>query len=57
MTTLHMGTKTWVILNSARIVDEIIAKRVSITRERPYTPVASGLVSRGHRLVLQRTAR
>ncbi|KAI1419680.1 cytochrome P450 [Xylaria sp. FL1777] len=35
MTTLSMGTKTWV--------------------ERPYFPIAGGLVSRNHRLFLQKT--
>lgn len=53
MTTLHMGSKTWVLLNSNRVVSEIIAKRGSITHERPYMPVVSGLVSRGKRFVLQ----
>ena len=51
-----MGSKTWVILNSARVVNEIIAKRGGITHERPYMPIASGLVSRGHRFVLQDSA-
>ena len=56
MTTLHMGTKTWVVLNNARVINEIIAKRGTITHERPYMPVASGLISRDHRLVLQSSA-
>lgn len=57
MTTLHLGSKTWVLLNSQRVVEEIIAKRGSITHERPHMPVASGLVSRDNRFLLQRTAR
>ena len=55
MTTLHMGSKTWVVLNSNRVVAEIIAKRGSITHERPYFPVASGLVSRDKRSVIRKT--
>ncbi|GAP82909.2 putative cytochrome P450 [Rosellinia necatrix] len=55
MTTLSMGTKTWVLLNHERVLNEIIAKRASITHERPYFPVASGLVSKDHRLFLQQT--
>ena len=56
MTTLHMGSRTWVVLNSNRVVNEIIAKRGSITHERSDMPIASGLVSRGHRFVLQDSA-
>lgn len=55
MTTLHMGSKTWVLLNSNRVVEELISKRGSVTHERPYMPVASGLVSRGNRYFLQET--
>ncbi|KAI1202310.1 cytochrome P450 [Nemania serpens] len=55
MTTLSMGTRTWVLLNSERVLNEIIAKRAGITHERPYFPVAGGLVSRDHRLFLQKT--
>lgn len=29
MTTLHLGSKTWIILNSHRVMTELIAKRVS----------------------------
>lgn len=50
-----MGHKTWVMLNSDRVVQEIIAKRANITGERPYLPVASGLVSRHKRTVLRQT--
>ncbi|KAK3945718.1 cytochrome P450, partial [Diplogelasinospora grovesii] len=56
MTTLSMGTKTWVLLNTSRVVNEMIAKRASMTHERPYFPIAGGLVSRGNkRLFLQKT--
>ncbi|KAL8748940.1 MAG: hypothetical protein Q9199_007981 [Rusavskia elegans] len=55
MTTLHMGSKTWVLLNSNRVVEELISKRGSVTHERPYMPVALGLVSRGNRFFLQET--
>lgn len=55
MATLRMGNRTWVMLNSNRVVQEIIAKRASITGERPYLPVASGLASRHKRTVLRQT--
>ena len=44
------------MLNTDRVVHEIIAKRGQITAERPYFPIASDLVSRGQRTVLRRTA-
>ncbi|KAL4875393.1 cytochrome P450 [Aspergillus karnatakaensis] len=53
MVTLHMGSKTWVVLNSDRAVSEIIAKRGKITNERPHMPVASDLVSNGKRTVIR----
>lgn len=55
MTTLHLGPKTWVLLNSGRAISEIIAKRGAIMSEQPF-PIASGLVSRGKRTVLCQTA-
>jgi hypothetical protein len=55
MTTLTMGHKRWVLLNSDRVVNEIIAKRASVTHERPWFPVAGELVSKNLRLFLQRT--
>ncbi|KAI0868779.1 cytochrome P450 2C31 [Hypoxylon argillaceum] len=54
MVTLHMGSQTWVVLNSDRVVSELIAKRGRITNERPHMPVASGLVSNGKRSVIRR---
>ncbi|KAL9082950.1 MAG: hypothetical protein Q9165_008713 [Trypethelium subeluteriae] len=53
MVTLHMGSKTWVVLNSDRVVSEIISKRGKITNERPHMPVASDLVSNGKRTVIR----
>lgn len=55
LTTLSMGTKTWVLLNSARVVKEIIAKRAAITHERPDFPVSGELVSRNNRFFLYKT--
>lgn len=55
MTTLHMGSKTWILLNSNRVVKEIIAKKSSMTHDRPEMPIASGLVSHGNRLALLQT--
>ncbi|KAM0813783.1 putative Cytochrome P450 [Seiridium cardinale] len=54
MTTLSMGPKTWVLLNTDRVVNEIIAKRASVTNERPQFPIAGELVSRNNRFVLQK---
>jgi cytochrome P450 len=52
MVTLHMGSQTWVMLNSDRVVNEVIAKRGRITNERPHMPIASDLVSNGKRTVI-----
>ncbi|PYH91800.1 cytochrome P450 [Aspergillus ellipticus CBS 707.79] len=53
MTTLHLGSKTWILLNSKRVVSEIIAKRGSLTNGRSPMPIASGIVSRhGRSLIL-----
>lgn len=52
MTTLHLGSRTWVLLNSNRAAQEIIAKRGNVTTERNEMPVASGLVSRRMRSLL-----
>ncbi|KAG4221604.1 hypothetical protein PC116_g29920, partial [Phytophthora cactorum] len=56
MTTLHMGSRTWVVLNSERVVSELIAKRGKITNERPHMPIASDLVSNGKRTVIRQEA-
>ncbi|KAK2041935.1 cytochrome P450 [Colletotrichum somersetense] len=53
MVTLRMGSKTWVVLNSDRVVSEIIAKRGKITNDRPHMPIASDLVSNGRRTVIR----
>jgi cytochrome P450 len=52
MATLQIGSKTWVVLNSIRTVNEIINKRGSITNGRPDYPVSSDLMSRSKRSVL-----
>ena len=46
MTTLQMGSFTWVMLNSQRVAHEIFNKLGAITNDRPYMPVASGIFSR-----------
>jgi len=51
-----MGARTWVFLNSNRVVKEIIAKQAAVTGERPDLPVSAGLVSRNNRTVLKKTA-
>ncbi|KAI8631842.1 cytochrome P450 [Xylariaceae sp. FL1651] len=55
MTTLSMGTRTWVLLNSERVLNEIIAKKAGLVHERPDFPIAGGLVSRNHRVFLHKT--
>ncbi|KAL3455133.1 cytochrome P450 [Aspergillus heterothallicus] len=52
MTTLHLGSKTWILLNTKRVVSEIIAKRGSLTNGRSPMPIASGIVSRSSRSLL-----
>ena len=56
MTTLHLGSQTWVLLNTDRVASDIIAKRSKVTNERPYMPVAGGLVSNNKRAVLRQAA-
>ncbi|KAI1374034.1 cytochrome P450 2C31 [Hypoxylon crocopeplum] len=56
LTTLKMGSKIWVLLNSGRVVNEIMAKQASITHERPHFPIGSDLVSRNKRILLKKTA-
>lgn len=55
MVTLHMGSKTRIVLNSDRVVSELIAKRSRITNERPHMPITitSDLVSNGKRTVIR----
>ncbi|KAL2797419.1 cytochrome P450 [Aspergillus keveii] len=52
MTTLHLGSKTWIFLNSKRVVAEIIAKCGNLTNGRSPMPIASGIVSRNSRSLL-----
>ncbi|KAK1600071.1 cytochrome P450 [Colletotrichum navitas] len=47
MATFHLGSKTWVFLNSSRVVSEIIAKRSSQTNTRAPMPISNTLVGRG----------
>ncbi len=42
MTTVSVGTKTSVLLNTGRVVNEIIAKRAGLTHERPVLPCCRG---------------
>jgi hypothetical protein len=55
MTILHMGAKTWVLLNSDRVAHETISKRGKITAERPEMPIAGCLVSNNKRAVIRQT--
>ncbi|KAE8410044.1 cytochrome P450 [Aspergillus pseudonomiae] len=56
MTTLHMGSQTWVVLNDPQVATDIINKHGKITSERPAMPIASDLVSHGLRTVIRPTA-
>ncbi|KAH6679189.1 cytochrome P450 [Halenospora varia] len=56
LTTIRLGSATWISLNSTRVVSALIDRRGSITCERPYYPIASGLVSQHKRTVLRQTA-
>ncbi|RAL07157.1 cytochrome P450 [Aspergillus homomorphus CBS 101889] len=56
MTTLRMGSQTWVVLNEPQVVTDLINKHGKITNERPEMPIASDLVSHGLRTVLRPTA-
>jgi cytochrome P450 len=52
MATFHVGSKTWIVLNSHRVVSEIIAKRGNVTNDRSPMPISSGIVSRHKRSLL-----
>ncbi|KAJ5805937.1 cytochrome P450 [Penicillium pulvis] len=56
MTTLHMGSQTWVVLNEPQVVADLINKHGKITNERPEMPIAGDLVSHGMRTVIRPTA-
>ena len=57
MTTLHLGSKTWIMLNSQRVASEIISKRGSATNTRDDKPISSGIISKDRRsLVLPQEA-
>ncbi|OHE97851.1 cytochrome P450 [Colletotrichum orchidophilum] len=53
MTTLHLGSKTMVLLNNSRVVSEIFAKRSSQTNNRSPMPISNDLVARNRKSVLQ----
>ncbi|KAB5527944.1 cytochrome P450 [Coniochaeta sp. 2T2.1] len=53
MTTLHIGQKTFVFLNTNRVVTELISKRSRLTSSRSPYPISSDLVSHGARSLLQ----
>lgn len=57
MTTLHLGSRTWILLNSNRVCHEIIAKLGNATAERNRMPISSGIVSRDMRSLLMPTTK
>jgi hypothetical protein len=56
MAILHMGSRTWVLLNSNRVISDIIVKQGRTTAERPYMPIAGGFVSQDKRTIIRQTA-
>ena len=52
MTTTHLGSKLWVVLNSHRLATELYNRKGSLTNGRPPYPVVGGLMSRDKRSVL-----
>lgn len=52
MTTVHLGSRTWIILNTHRVISEFIAKRGSVTNTRSPMPISSGIVSYDRRSLL-----
>ncbi|KZL77165.1 cytochrome P450 [Colletotrichum tofieldiae] len=52
MTTLHLGSKTLVFLNSNRVASEIIAKKGSQTNTRSPMPISNTLVGYGLKSLL-----
>lgn len=56
MTSTHLGSKLWVVLNSDRVVTELYNRKGSVTNEKPSYPVVSKLISRGLRSVFLPTS-
>lgn len=56
MTTVHCGSKLWIVLNTARVANEIYNRKGSLTNGRGPYPVVSGLISRDKRSVVLPTA-
>ena len=52
MTTNHLDSKLWVVLNSNSLVLERYGRRGSVTKGRPPYSVVDELVSQGRRAVL-----
>jgi cytochrome P450 len=52
MTTTHLGSKLWVVLNSSRLANELYNRKGAATNGRPHMPMVSDLISQGKRSVL-----
>lgn len=52
MATVHLGQKTWILLNSSRVATELINKRGNATNDRAPLPVSSGILSLDKRSLL-----
>ncbi|KAK4938229.1 hypothetical protein LTR10_021302 [Elasticomyces elasticus] len=52
MFTCSIGGKTWVFLNSSRVVNDLMEKRAAIYSSRQHMPMAQGVISGGNRVLL-----
>lgn len=55
MTTTHLGSKLWVVLNSSRVATELYDRNSRITNGRPHYPVVGDLISLNNRSVVMQT--
>lgn len=51
MATVQVGSRTWVVINSSRVAQELFVRRGAITKERSHLPIAGELISRNQRLL------
>ncbi len=51
LTTTHLGSRTWVLINSNRLAHELYNKRGSVLNGRPHLPIVNDIISRKKRSV------
>lgn len=49
---MQLGSKTWVFLNSSKVVEDLLEKRSAIYSSRPRFPMAQELMSGNNRFLL-----